>query len=331
MQHIAIVYHKADFDGQLSNKACRYHLQHLYPGAVLHSFGWDFGLPLPLVGCSSVPFLPRAWSDFDQIYIVDLAVDALMRRDDLRSKIVWIDHHKSSIEQWDAGTAAHLLDSATNPFAGYRLDGVAACRLCWQFFLHPRATTHSLVTTFPRKDCYVARTVTEPRILRLAGEYDVWDHRDPDAKALQFGLKSLTAGAYASLIAGQFRGESFSDEWLSACIEMGYTLKNFSDKQNAEYAATYSRSLHWEGLCFCCLNTGQRGNSDLFTDGIKPEHQACFGWRHVGDKVMVSLYHVPGNEHLDLSSIATRYGGGGHRGASGFLISLSALARILGD
>jgi len=44
---------------------------------------------------------------------------------------------------------------------------------------------------------------------------------------------------------------------------------------------------------------------------------------------MVSLYHIDGHTHHDLSKIAVKYGGGGHRGACGFRISLAQLNDIL--
>jgi nanoRNase/pAp phosphatase (c-di-AMP/oligoRNAs hydrolase) len=37
-----------------------------------------------------------------------------------------------------------------------------------------------------------------------------------------------------------------------------------------------------------------------------------------GKQWRVSLYHAPSKEHHDLSKIAVKYGGGGHRGACGF-------------
>jgi hypothetical protein len=123
--NIAIIYHDADADGRLSNEACRYWLNRLHPNANIHSYGWDYGRPVPQ------PIQLGDWAEFDAIYIVDLSVDELMARPELRDKIVWIDHHKSAIEKWEAN-----LPLVPGPFAGIRIDGVAACRLCWQWFTH---------------------------------------------------------------------------------------------------------------------------------------------------------------------------------------------------
>lgn len=334
MKNIAIIYHDADFDGKLSNEVCRFWLKNLCPDANIHSYGWDYGRPVPVpdVGLSEEgtyhPDDPRAtatqvmeWRFWDAIYIVDLSVDELMARPDLRDKIVWIDHHKTAIDKWDATPSD--ADPTPDMFKGYRIDGVAACRLCWQWF----AYGPNFGDPLPTKQDFIDRRVTEPELIRLAGEYDIWDHRDPDAKALQFGLRAMGPGEFSELITNQFKGLVDCD--LKAAIETGHSIKSYCDKQNDEYSATYSRTLDWEGLKFCALNIGQRGNSDLVRGGLKPEHQAIFAWRHTGAGVLVSLYHAPGHEDLDLSAIAKRYGGGGHRGACGFRMTLSELSKIL--
>jgi len=49
--------------------------------------------------------------------MLDISIPGLMMHQDL----IWIDHHKSAMEKWDNGPE------------GYRIDGVAACRLAWQW------------------------------------------------------------------------------------------------------------------------------------------------------------------------------------------------------
>jgi uncharacterized protein len=312
----AVVYHRADFDGKLSMEVCRWSLEKIHkpnnPDFQVVCIGWDYGdelkEPWEILGpdqCS------MRWEDFNKIYVVDLSVDALFTRIP-RSKIIWIDHHKSAIEKWDS--------DPENQFDGIRLDGVAACRLCWEWFCgNP---------DYPRtKEMYVNRDVSEPRLLRLAGEYDVWDHRDPDAKALQFGLRLLSPSELRALAEGQF--EDYGEKDLDALIAKGWDIMGYCNTQNASYAKDFAHTIHWEGLTFCALNLGQRGNSDLFTGAIKPEHQALFAWRFSGKEVIVSLYHAPGKTDLDLSEIAVKHGGGGHRGACGFRTDLVTLNTIL--
>ena len=169
-------------------------------------------------------------------------------------------------------------------------------------------------------------------MIRLAGEYDIWDHRDPDGKVLQFGLRALKKDDMEMLISQQFDGlpvAAFKIDMLRQTLNWGYMIKLYCDKQNDEYSAQFSHTIKWEGLTFCALNIGQRGNSDLLKGGIKPEHDACFAWRYDGKQVLVSLYHIEGKTHHDLSLIAVKYKGGGHKGACGFRITLGKLEEIL--
>ena len=329
MKNIAIIYHDADFDGKLSNEVCRFHLKRLHPNANIDSYGWDYGRPVPTPKLTHQldhnPNEPvRAeWSLYDAIYIVDLSVDQLMARPELRDKIVWIDHHKSAIEKWDT-----KFDSDERLFKGIRIDGVAACRLCWQWFTRRNRVGVSYTRPVSKQD-FVDRVVVEPRLIRLAGEYDIWDHRDPDAKALQFGLRALSETDLGRLVENQFVGEPTGVK-LDDVITQGCAIKSYCDKQNDEYSKVFAHTIKWEGLTFCALNIGQRGNSDLLRGGINPEHDACFAWRYTGNGMaMVSLYHISGKEHHDLSLIAVKYGGGGHKGACGFRMGLKQLADII--
>jgi hypothetical protein len=329
--NIAIIYHDADFDGKLSNEVCRFHLKQRHPDAAIHSYGWDYGrrTPIPEGLYDEIyedPKNPRMtvsfeWADYDAIYIVDLNVPELMERAELMEKIVWIDHHKSAIEKWEV-TRKEFFPGWN--FKGIRLDGVAACRLCWFYFYNLHLPESSVT-----KRLFVDRVVSEPRLIRLAGEYDIWDHRDPDAKALQFGLRALSQQDMDLLIRNQFCGVPTGVR-LDDVITQGHSIKCYCDAQNAHYATYFAHTVKWEGLTFCCINSSTR-NSDAFLGAIKPEHDACFLWRYTPEfnAVTVSLYHAPGNEHHDMSKIAVKYKGGGHKGACGFRITLGKLEEIL--
>jgi nanoRNase/pAp phosphatase (c-di-AMP/oligoRNAs hydrolase) len=47
-------------------------------------------------------------------------------------------------------------------------------------------------------------------------------------------------------------------------------------------------------------------------------HDALMGFYYNGNGWTFSLYHAKHRTDLDLSAIAVKYGGGGHRGACGF-------------
>jgi hypothetical protein len=104
---------------------------------------------------------------------------------------------------------------------------------------------------------------------------------------------------------------------VDALLQGGEVLQYAKTKENASIIKEMGFTLHWEGLTFLACNAA-RYNSHLFTAGLTPEHDACFGFKWTGKDWSVSLYHAPGKEHHDLSLIAVKHGGGGHRGACGF-------------
>ncbi len=103
MNKTIVVYHRSDYDGIF----CREIAKKFLPEAEL--IGWEYG--------DETPAVPN---DTD-LYILDLSVPALMDH----PRLIWIDHHKSAMEKFHHG------------IPGYRIDGVAACRLAWQWFSHP--------------------------------------------------------------------------------------------------------------------------------------------------------------------------------------------------
>ena len=316
-----VVYHKADFDGIF----CREIARKFLPNAEL--MGWDYGDPVPT---------PDVVSADDRLYMLDISVEGLMGH----PKLIWIDHHKSAIEKF-GGTGLH-----DRP-AGYRIDGVAACRLAWQWFTHHQQERDE-VLPLPIKQEFIDRTVSEPLAVRLAGEYDIWDKRDPRAELFQHGLHSrdltgwwehllqktgrikctidelerlISEGKNPQLLPdGTVQVEqSFDERIVENLLKRGEAIQFVQTEQNASIIKAYGFDVEFEGLKFLACNHA-RFNSHLFTAGIKPEHDALLGFNWDGPKRewRVSLYHAPGKEHHDLSLIAVKHGGGGHKGACGF-------------
>lgn len=290
-----IIHHSADYDGIF----CREIARKFLPGAAL--IGWDFADP--------VLEIPDG-----EIIILDLPVDRPFGLDFSKTggpelkdmlwlnRVTWIDHHKSSIE--------------THPttLPGYRIDGVAACRLAWQWFsLMPKKGEAEV--ELPEKGAFIDRRVIEPLAVRLAGEYDIWDKRDDRAETFQYGLDATATIDWHSVLAETGDG----DAEAQMIVRRGDAAQRFSRKRDADMVKARSFLVKWEGLNFLALNTA-RCSSLTFAARDIPEtgHDALMGFFWNGKKWNVSLYHARHNTHIDLSAIAVKHGGGGHRGACGF-------------
>lgn len=315
-----VIYHSADYDGIF----CREIAKHFLGEKDVQFIGWNFG-DQPLF--TNIPV-------FGDVYFMDLPIDRPMGFDfskpetvierfgdvhgikEFNQRLIWIDHHKSSIE-------SHPTD-----IKGYRIDGVAACRLAWQWFEccdgnairrgHEIGIPIRLTGVLPMVQDFKSRNIVEPLSVYLAGEYDVnWKDRPPEADVLQFGLRLVEQGAdfWEALLDTGSVGEKAVEELL----ENGRIAQRYSQKIDADLVKYKSFRMKWEGLDFLCLNTG-RFNSLTFAALDKPEtgHDALLGFMWNGHCWTISMYHAKHRTDLDLSAIAVKYGGGGHRGACGF-------------
>lgn len=167
--------------------------------------------------------------------------------------------------------------------------------------------------SLPTKEDFLNDRVSEPLAVRLAGLYDVWDKRDPRAETLQYGLRCENDLDWQALLCLE------DGIYLKALLAEGSIAQRYAQKMDADLVKHRSYRLKWEGLDFIVLNTG-RFNSLTFAALDVPEtgHDALMGYMFNGKVWTVSLYHAKHRTDIDLSEIAKKHGGGGHRGACGF-------------
>lgn len=306
-EQVNVIYHRADYDGLFSAAVCHHWLEK--QGIPHVCYGWDF----------VDPKLPNDTEDrlIDlslTTYIVDLPPSCIDAPPDSQiwSNIIWIDHHASAIANAD-----------WKNLPGYRIDGVAACRLAWAYFSSP--PDDDGVRNLPAKECFINRTVREPEAIRLAGEYDVWDKRDADAEAFQYGLTA----SYPHWI--HLRPLLADVHECKSIINDGKVIQAWQQAFAKPVCQERGYLVELECVPFWTLCSAHCRSSSWFIDSVIPaEAEALMCWRFNGKMIDVSLYHRPGHEHYDLSRIATKYGGGGHKGACGFRCTVdSEVGRLL--
>ena len=298
MKKILVVYHSADFDGIFCREIARKFLENR--GSEVRYVGWNFG------------DAPVVFSPEEKVYVLDLPVDASLGIivSDIRSiqlvcpHLVWIDHHITSIQ------------SHSSFIPGYRINGVAACRLAWQFFISSAEENSGVEVCVPTISDFKSRLVPEPRAVRLAGEYDIWDKRDPDAELFQFGLRSVPVESLDwSVLLGPTKQANLC---INELLNKGRPLQEYRQSENESIILAKGFDLEFEGLTFLACNHA-KCNSFLFEKGIKDHHQALLAFSYSGKnrEWVISLYAIEGRER-DLTPIAKKYTGGGHPGACGF-------------
>ena len=306
-----ILHHSADYDGLFSGHIAKKFL----PDA--ETIGWDF------------PDKPLQDIHVHTLYVIDLPVDRPFGLtfdpkmpfvvDETATKfkfgsctfdhVIWIDHHKTSI------------DTHPTDIPGYRIDGVAACRLAWQWFIYKAMGRQE--DDLPTLEEYKARKVIEPVAVTLAGEYDIWCKDDPRAETFQFGLRSreLASSDWECMLQNPLDPQYRNDDLLlvERLLIDGKLLQRYQQKIDSSVVRFRSFLAQFEGLNLLCLNTA-RCNSLTFAALDVPEtgHDALCGFYWNGRAWTFSLYHANHRKDLDLSEIARKHGGGGHRGACGF-------------
>ena len=96
-------------------------------------------------------------------------------------------------------------------------------------------------------------------------------------------------------------------------------LQRYQRETDAAIVTKLGFLVEFEGLKFLALNTTAL-NSQAFEAKDVPEtgHDALMNFNFTGELWDVSLYHARHRTDLDLSAIAVKHGGGGHKGACGF-------------
>jgi uncharacterized protein len=246
--------------------------------------GWDYGYDMPVL------------DDYEMIIMVDISFShEIMRSLGYNHSIVWIDHHISAIKD--------SIEWAYTIYNGIRDDKFAACELTWKHY-------------FPE--------IKMPELVRLLGRYDCFGHKgtDEEQKVLEFqyGARQVIGNfdeAFATLMIARSRGDwSFDSDLCDDILLQGKAIyKYLCSEAKQSYKKIFPLEL--DGYKFACINQ-ERFNPvnfgiDYHNDGY--DGFACF-WYNNG-KFTYSLYND--NGLVDCSIIAKNRGGGGHKGAAGFI------------
>lgn len=293
------IYHSIDLDGWMSAAIVKlwHNEEHKEDDDNLIYFeGYNYTDPLPEL------------KDYDKIILVDISFPAkIMYEISHDKKVIWIDHHISAINDMNEVCTEHNL----NPLKGLRDIKFAACELTWQYF-------------FPN--------IELPEIVRLLGRYDCFGHKGTkeERKVLEFqyGARQSISNyleAYEQLI--QCTRVKESEYWfLQSQVVMG--IIHEEGKSIYKYLCSDAKQSYKNGFeiyfrlesdklyRFICINKERFNPINFGIDYHKDGYDGCACFHYANGKWNFSLYND--NELIDCSIIAKQFGGGGHKGASGF-------------
>lgn len=221
----------------------------------------------------------------ERIVIVDFSInpDEMRQLLSITKDIVWIDHHKTAIEKYSD--------------FGFEIKGLRDSGYCGAMLTHK----------------YYHGDSPAPQYVVLTNDHDLWKFEYGDiTRAFQIFMDCFY---YKDWISGFWRAEH--PDRLQEIINSGSLLLSYKKAQDKISAKANSFVVNFEGLRFLAINQG--GNSSILEAEFNPDNHDAFMLFSMGkDKQFkVSLFT---EKEIDLSQIALKYGGGGHKKACGFYI-----------
>jgi hypothetical protein len=231
------------------------------------------------------------------VYMVDFSYPrpVLAEMADKCAALLILDHHKTAEEA--------LRGFAPGPRANVEVHfdmNRSGAGMAWDHF-------------FPGQERHWLVSYVEDR--------DLWRHALPDAKAVGAYISTLpfTFEAWdAALTTGQQDFVEVMGDELVWARRMGEGALR-KTQQYVREAAGNARCVRFEGLTVPVVNAPQVDISELLDALCYDERSVegvALGWWQRGDGVF--QYSLRSRGSVDVSELAKRYGGGGHKGAAGF-------------
>jgi len=267
-------------------------------GAVVHYFthadccGVDYG--------DSLPFDVLAHDDYTTVYVVDFSFTTKeMHYLAKNYNLVWIDHHKTNLNLFNE------LHSNYPSFKWSFALNYAACELAYLFF--------------------TAGGGEIPDFVHLLGRYDVWDHDDERVLPFQYGMRLEYNNQKPVDAIWKYLFNYEDGTLLDSIISTGKTVLEYQ-KSLDEKAIKNAFEVNFHGYKAIAVNV-QQVSTYTFAH-YQSEYDIGIGFHYQpGRGVVMSLRSL--SDDVDVSAIADKYDGGGHKGAAGFVVSTALAKKLL--
>ena len=308
-----IVLHHNDRDGYAA-AACEY----LYdepnnPTLQKEFISVDYSEPL----IAKLPL--EEYENANKIYLLDYSISTEANVEFARRfshKIVWIDHHLSSIR-----TLKKYPD--LDDIRGYRNIGLSGALLAWLYFNKrnvPDTIQILLLNNQTISDTDVLKIINicqPPKIIEYTHLYDTWQINSIVTK-FNFGHFDFTVESIADEI------KKDSPTRFSEIIMDGETIQKYIvseyEKNIEEYGVPFT--IVYRGNKYSCIMVNMHRPNSLKFGFYADEYDILMPFFFNGKKFNYSLYKGTKQQtsDLDVSKIAELFGGGGHKNAAGFVL-----------
>lgn len=272
-------FHHDDADGRSSGAIVAMHEDNYDPA---NFFEVDYIQKLPI---------DKIGKD-EKVYFVDYSFSvntADVLRDILKitKNVIWIDHHNSSLKM--IGKYPEF-----KSIKGIIREGISGAALTYMYL-------------------YGESYDNIPLFLKYVSDFDCWHLTMPNIMEFKYGFECYDYSALSDFWVRLMEHDSgTSNDFLDKIIEKGKIAKQYCENIYRSVRDKGAYEAKVEGYRACIIN--RDGFSDLFGEKMK-EYDICIRWNYTGKKYSYSIYSS--NPKIDVSKIAEKYGGGGHKGAAG--------------
>lgn len=250
----------------------------------------------------------------DVVYIVDYSFTEktypiLKELLDKCFEVIWIDHHDSSIDLMNAHEELREVPGIRSK----KLSG-AALTYVYTFFIYGSPNEEEDTDSILDQDT----SSILPLWIHLVSDYDTWTLKENTTMKFKLGVDAL----YDITVPVNSEENMFyklidtydPDITVQKIIKAGSYVESYVDNQNSEYRNSYAFQGELNGTKVAVIN--YKKNSSVFGH-LYEEYPAVVGYVFDGEKYQYSIYSRENG--VDCRKIAEMYGGGGHRGAAGFI------------
>lgn len=244
-------------------------------------------------------------NDNEIVYIVDYSIPPEMmdRLLEITSNVIWIDHHKSAIEKYA---------DYDKEIAGLRYDGIAGCMLTYIYlYCMLNRETGEIVHEF---DPAFAKTA--PKFTKLVADYDVWTFEYGDqTRQFEKGMTLYDREPDDDIWFDLLTEESLHEfARLFAICEQGKTIIRYRENLMKDYCDKKGFVCELDGYKCYAVNMALMGTDDFVIRDVD-SYDLLISFSFDGKAWSYSLRSTT----IDCAELAAKYGGGGHKGASGFI------------
>jgi oligoribonuclease NrnB/cAMP/cGMP phosphodiesterase (DHH superfamily) len=221
----------------------------------------------------------------DRVIIVDFSLPLPdMATIAMTKELTWIDHHTSAMDA--------MKNMSTN-WKGIRDISEAACVLTWRYF-------------FP--------TLPIPRGVILIGDRDIWRMAEADTRAFTYGFRQYPTNPENDSLWQSILDDD--QEFIERLVKKGQVLLKAYMNYLRGYVKRYAFKADFEGYKTLCVNRPGEGELVEMICEMGYEIAYCYVDATINNKLMTIV--MVGSRVVDVSKLAEKFGGGGHKGAAGF-------------